>query len=185
MFGTPIAGLISYNVSSTLGVRYDCFTINRSFDFNFVFFYHIILAGIFFGIGGTILVIIAILFTKDYLGLGLETISVSLDGEPVKWYTTLTLNFGGSGGIVTPIFFIGSNAGNLFAQIFHLDIKLFSSLGFVPLLAGATNTPIAASIMAIEMFGPQIAPYAALLCLVSYLMTGHRSVYPSQILLLS
>ena len=59
---------------------------------------------------------------------------------------------------------------------------LFSALGFVGLLAGSANTPIAASIMAIELFGPQVAPYAALVCVISFLMTGHRSVYPSQIL---
>jgi H+/Cl- antiporter ClcA len=51
-------------------------------------------------------------------------------------------------------------------------------------LAGATNTPIAASIMALEVFGPAIGPYAAVACIVSYLMTGHRSVYPSQILMI-
>ncbi|MDE2026563.1 MAG: voltage-gated chloride channel, partial [Patescibacteria group bacterium] len=56
------------------------------------------------------------------------------------------------------------------------------AIGLTGLLAGAANTPIAASIMAIELFGPQIAPYAAIVAVVSYLMTGHRSVYPSQIL---
>ncbi len=49
-------------------------------------------------------------------------------------------------------------------------------------LAGAANTPIAASIMAIELFGPKIAPYAAVACVISFIMTGHRSVYPSQVL---
>lgn len=55
----------------------------------------------------------------------------------------------------------------------------------VALLAGAANTPISASIMAIEPFGSEIAPYAAVVCIISFLMTGHRSVYPSQILSLS
>jgi len=52
----------------------------------------------------------------------------------------------------------------------------------VALLAGATNAPIAASIMAIELFGGKIAPYAAIACVISFLITGHRSIYPSQIL---
>jgi len=52
----------------------------------------------------------------------------------------------------------------------------------IALLAGAANTPISASIMAIEMFGPAIGPYAAVACVISFLMTGHRSVYPSQVL---
>ena len=39
--------------------------------------------------------------------------------------------------------------------------------------------------MAVEMFGPQIAPYATVACVISFLITGHRSVYPSQVLSIS
>lgn len=219
MLPSFIAGVISYNVSSALGIRYFHHSLTTPLNFSAILFYQIILAGVFFGlcsffliemlhigkriaekiniwkplksfIGGTVLVIIAFLFSVDYLGLGLNTIESSLTGQSLPWYafilksftTSMTLNFGGSGGIVTPIFFVGSSSGNIFAQVLHLDIMLFSALGFVGLLAGAANTPIAASIMAIELFGPQIAPYAALVCVISFLMTGHRSVYPSQIL---
>jgi len=219
MLPSFIAGVISYNVSSALGIRYFHHTLATPLNFSAVFFYQIIIAGIFFGlcsffliemlniskkvsekikiwkplkglIGGVVLIVIALLFSTDYLGLGLHTIESSLNGQALPWYavilksftTSLTLNFGGSGGIVTPIFFVGSSAGNIFAQVLRLDVVLFSALGFVGLLAGAANTPIAASIMAIELFGPQIAPYAALVCVISFLMTGHRSVYPSQIL---
>jgi len=120
----------------------------------------------------------------------LETIQNSLQGGKNVWYafilkiifTSITLNFGGSGGIVTPIFFIGATSGTLFAEIMRLDIATFSAIGLVSLLAGAANTPIAASIMAMELFGPKIAPYAAVACIISFLMTGHRSVYPSQVL---
>ncbi|MCK9573262.1 MAG: hypothetical protein M0R20_02525 [Candidatus Omnitrophica bacterium] len=59
---------------------------------------------------------------------------------------------------------------------------LFASIGLVAVLAGAANAPIAASIMAIELFGPQIAPYAAIACVIGFFITGHRSVYPSQVL---
>jgi hypothetical protein len=52
----------------------------------------------------------------------------------------------------------------------------------VSLLAGATNTPISASIMAVELFGPAIGPYASLACIIAFLMAGHRSVYPSQVM---
>lgn len=63
-----------------------------------------------------------------------------------------------------------------------MDRATFSAIGLVGLLAGAANTPIAASIMAVELFGPKIAPYAAVACVISFLMTGHRSIYPSQVL---
>jgi hypothetical protein len=39
--------------------------------------------------------------------------------------------------------------------------------------------------MAIELFGASVAPYAAVSCVISFLMTGHRSVYPSQVLAVS
>jgi hypothetical protein len=89
---------------------------------------------------------------------------------------------GGSGGILTPIFFIGTTAGATFAHLFHMNSVLFAAIGMVALLSGAANTPIAASVMAIEMFGPQIGTYAAVACVVSYIAAGHRSVYGSQIL---
>ncbi|HEY6010945.1 MAG TPA: chloride channel protein, partial [Nitrospirota bacterium] len=69
-----------------------------------------------------------------------------------------------------------------FAGLFHLDISTFAALGMVCLLSGAANTPISASIMALELFGPAIAPYATVACIISFLMTGHRSIYPAQIL---
>lgn len=214
-----IAGIIGYQVSSALGVNYFYHPLNFVPVFHESFFIKVALAGIFFGccslllievlklghelskkirlsaplkgcLGGLILIGMTLVFSKRYLGLGLETIQASLGGESIPWYafilksvfTSITLNFGGSGGIVTPIFFVGSTAGTVFADVLNLDIATFSAIGFVALLAGAANTPISASIMAVELFGPEIAPYAAVACVISFLMTGHRSVYPSQIL---
>jgi len=141
-------------------------------------------------IGGSVLVLLTFIFSTRYLGLGLETIQSALEGEQLPGlsfilkmiFTSITLNFGGSGGIVTPIFFVGATSGNLFGHFLGLDPKIFAAIGMVSLLAGAANTPISASIMAIELFGPEVAPYAAVACVISFLMTGHRSVYPSQIL---
>jgi len=140
--------------------------------------------------GGSALAAATFLTGPRFLGLGLDTIESALRGGAVPWYafavksafTSITLNFGGSGGIVTPIFFVGATSGTLFAQIFDLDPPTFAALGLVAVLAGAGNTPIAAGIMALEMFGPSIGPYAAVACVISFLMTGHRSVYPSQVL---
>jgi len=141
-------------------------------------------------LGGMLLVGLTLLSSKKYLGLGLETIQGCLTGQCTPWYafllktvfTSITLNFGGSGGIVTPIFFIGATSGAAFADLLKLDAATFSAIGLVALLAGAANTPISASIMAVELYGSRIAPYAAVACVISFLMTGHRSVYPSQVL---
>ena len=144
-------------------------------------------------LGGFILVILTFLFSTRYLGLGLDTIKESLEGGAIPGgafllkivFTAVTLGFGGSGGIITPIFFVGATAGNLFGSVLGFDVAVFSAIGMIALLAGAANTPISASIMAIELFGPAIGPYAAVACVISFLMTGHRSVYPSQVLSLT
>ena len=144
-------------------------------------------------IGGFILVSLSYIFSIRYLGLGLETIEETLKGQPTEWYaflvkplfTSITLSFGGSGGIVTPIFFTGTAAGSFFAQVTGLNVATFAAIGMVAVLAGSANTPIAASIMSVELFGPSVAPYATVACVISFLMTGHRSVYPSQVLSIS
>ncbi|SFP07692.1 chloride channel protein, partial [Hydrogenimonas thermophila] len=147
-------------------------------------------------LGGVLLVILALIFGDIYLGLGLETIKNTLNHDPyfskdIPWYafllktlfTSITLGVGGSGGIITPIFYIGATSGHLFGQLVGNDhIALFAALGFVSVLAGAANAPIAATIMAVELFGLEIAHYAALSAVISFLITGHRSVFPSQIL---
>ncbi len=138
--------------------------------------------------GGASLALIALIFSTAYLGLGLGTISSAIHGDRIApesafvkmLATSITLNFGGAGGIVTPIFFIGSTAGSLYAQLFGLDPAVFAAIGFVALVAGAANAPIAAIIMSVELFGPGMAPYAAVSCIISYFIVGRRSVFPSQ-----
>jgi H+/Cl- antiporter ClcA len=214
-----IAGIVSYHVTSSLGITYFHHPIKFTPIFSESFFIKVILAGIFFGIcarifiesmdlfeklnkrinlwkpwksllGGSILVVLTFIFGKQYLGLGLDTIQNAIEGKNVVFYafiakiifTSITLNFGGSGGVVTPIFFVGATSGILFAKMLGLDFSTFSAIGFVSVLAGATNAPIAASIMSVELFGPSLAPYASVACIISFIMTGHKSIYPSQVL---
>jgi H+/Cl- antiporter ClcA len=141
-------------------------------------------------IGGAVLAVLALVFSTRYLGLGLGTVEACLDGQPVSWFafllkpvfTSVTLSLGGSGGIVTPVFFVGATAGSTFASLLGLDPATFAAMGMIAVLAGSANTPIAASLLGMELFGPAIAPYATVACVISFLMTGHRSVYPSQVL---
>ncbi|MBU6428314.1 MAG: chloride channel protein [Cyanobacteria bacterium REEB65] len=142
--------------------------------------------------GGVAVAVIALVFGTQYLGLGLDSIVNTLNntGAPLPWYaflikqlcTSVTLSFGGSGGIITPIFFMGTTAGTAFSHILGIQPATCAAIGMVAMLSGCANTPISASILALELFGTAIGPYAALACVISFLMTGHRSVYPSQIL---
>lgn len=131
------------------------------------------------------------MFSPACLGLSLPLLHGALAGESTAWYlfglkllaTALTLGAGGSGGILTPIFVIGACFGSAYAHLFAPDLQaFFAALGMIGLLSGATNTPIAASVLAMEMFGADIAPFAAAVATVSFLIVGYRSVYPSQVL---
>ncbi|MCD6433463.1 MAG: chloride channel protein [Sulfurimonas sp.] len=144
--------------------------------------------------GGLILVILTLILGERYLGLGMDTIKDALNpmgtiNSEVPWYaflaktifTSITLGVGGSGGIITPVFFVGATSGNFFGHLIGSDhVALFAALGFVSVASGAANAPIAATIMAVELFGIEIAHYAAISAVISFLLTGHRSVFNSQ-----
>lgn len=145
--------------------------------------------------GGVVMVILTLIVGEEYLGLGFSMIqdalsSKSLDFNSIPAYafilksifTAVTLASGGSGGVITPIFFVGAASGNFFGHMVGGDVPFFAALGFVSVLAGTTNAPIAAMILTVELFGINVTHYAALSIIISFLMTGHRSVFPSQLL---
>jgi H+/Cl- antiporter ClcA len=57
---------------------------------------------------------------------------------------------------------------------------LFAALGFVAIFAGASNTPLACTLMGIELFGATHAIYIATACFLAYLFSGHSGIYLSQ-----
>ncbi len=99
--------------------------------------------------------------------------------------TSLTLETGGSGGIVTPIFFIGATSGLALGHLAGVAPGVIAAFGFVSVLAAAANTPIAAAVMGMELLPHDLGVYAALCAGTAFLLVGHRSVYASQKLGLS
>ena len=139
-------------------------------------------------IGGT-LVALAVwaLGSQRYIGLGIPVI-VDAFQHQLNWhdaagkfvFTVTSLGTGFKGGEVTPLFYIGATLGNALAPLLQLPFPLLAGIGFVAVFAGAANTPIASAVMAMELFGPAIGPYAALACVVSYLVSGHIGIYKAQ-----
>lgn len=122
-----------------------------------------------------------------YTGLGLEGIAQSFDQAVAGWdfllkgaLTVLSLGSGFKGGEVTPLFYIGATLGNALAQLLHQPMAWMAALGFVAVFAGAANTPLACTLMAMELFGPQIGVFAAVACTFSYLFSGHTGIYKAQ-----
>ena len=141
--------------------------------------------------GAALLLAIGLLFGGEFLGLGSDTIWAMVAGEenlPLGFAVKIaamgiTLAAGGCGGEITPTFFIGASSGLLFSMITGLDPSFCAALGVCAVLAASTNTPISGTLFAMELFGAQIAAFAGVACAVSYLVVGHRSLYPTQVLL--
>jgi H+/Cl- antiporter ClcA len=146
---------------------------------------------------GGILVIAGVyaLGSRDYLGLGVTApeagavtiLSAFQDQGAQTWswlwklfFTIVTLGSGFKGGEVTPLFFIGATLGNTLAWLLNAPVDLFAGLGFIAVFAGSTNTPLACTIMGIELFGAHHAVYFATACFLAYFVSGHSGIYLSQ-----
>jgi PII-like signaling protein len=95
-------------------------------------------------------------------------------------FTAVTLGTGFKGGEVTPLFYIGSTLGNSLSHIIPLPTSLLAAMGFVAVFSGAANTPIASTLMAVELFGSEAGAYAGIACVISYLFSGHGGIYQAQ-----
>jgi H+/Cl- antiporter ClcA len=141
-------------------------------------------------LGGIVVALgVILLGTTKYIGLGIPTIEASFLGylPPYDFllkiiFTAITLGAAFKGGEVTPLFFIGATLGNALAYFIPLPVGMLAGLGFVAVFAGAANTPIATTFMAIELFGIEMGIYAAIASVVSYLFSGHLSIYGSQVI---
>ncbi|MDF3820657.1 voltage-gated chloride channel family protein [Leptospira sp. 96542] len=141
-------------------------------------------------VGGVAIVFLFVVgLSEKYLGLGVPTIIQSFQSiqSPETFLiklivTAITIGSGFKGGEVTPLFFIGASLGSSFGIMFDFPLEFFAAIGFVSVFAGATNTPIACTLMGIELFGGQITTYFAIACAISYFVSGHRSIYTSQII---
>lgn len=147
-------------------------------------------------LGGTIIILLTLVLGKpDYLSLGVDaeypgaiTIpSAFKAGGADTWswlwktvYTTLTLGSGFKGGEVTPLFYIGTTLGNTLSSLLNAPVSLFAALGFIAVFAGATNTPLACTIMGVELFGSEYLIYFAVACYTAYFFSGYSGIYSAQ-----
>jgi H+/Cl- antiporter ClcA len=141
-------------------------------------------------LGGVIIAAaVLVLGTTKYIGLGIPTIVDSFHHQLPYYdfllkiaFTALTLGVAFKGGEVTPLFFIGAVLGNALSLIIPLPMALLAGLGFVAVFSGAANTPLATTLMAIELFGMEIGVFAAITCVISYIFSGRSGIYSSQVL---
>jgi H+/Cl- antiporter ClcA len=144
--------------------------------------------------GVLVIALVGALGTREFLGLGVQgpqgdtTIVTSFaegGAGPLDWwwktvFTVVTLGSGFKGGEVTPLFYVGATLGNQLGELLRAPVDLFAGLGFVAVFAGAANTPVACTVLGVELFGAEPAPYLAVACVVAWFVSGHTGIYLSQ-----
>lgn len=139
-------------------------------------------------VGGCIIVILTLIVrTNDYNGAGMNVIERALSGEANTFafafkilFTVITISAGFKGGEIIPTFFIGSTFGCVVGGLLGLNPAYGAAIGFIALFCGVVNCPIASVLLALEVFGSQSIVVFAIVCGVSYMMSGYYGLYSSQ-----
>lgn len=124
---------------------------------------------------------------QRYGGLSEWMVASGFKGQSA-WYdpafkllcTALTLGAGYQGGEVTPLFGIGASLGGWIATVTGTDPSFLAALGMLGIFGAALNIPITTIMLGIDMFSGKAAAYFVIVAFVSYLVAGHRGVYPAQ-----
>ncbi len=138
--------------------------------------------------GGVIVVALTYLVgSHDYNGAGMNIINKAIEGSArpeafiVKIvFTAITLAAGLKGGEIVPAFFIGSTFGCMAGGLIGFDAGFAAAIGFVAVFCGVVNCPVASIILALEVFGGDNLMVFALVCAISYMMSGYSGLYREQ-----
>jgi len=126
--------------------------------------------------------------TDRYLGLGVPTIvaafsDFALPRTAFAWkllFTSVTLATGFIGGEVTPLFFIGATLGATLAPLLGLPLAMSAGVGLATIFGAAAKTPLALTIMAVELLGWPVLPHVLIVMSIAYALTWRRGIYTSQ-----
>ena len=147
-------------------------------------------------LGGLLLGVIGLLYPKT-LGLGYDTIremTTTRLGEASSMMliallvfkiiaTSVTLNFGGSGGLFIPALYVGGTLGLIYAQALKVEPPASCVvLAMAAVLAAANKTLLTSIALVAETIGPSFIVPTVVSAAVSYFLTGSASFYKSQLL---
>lgn len=138
--------------------------------------------------GAAVIIVLTLLVgNQDYNGAGGAIIEKAMEGEVVPYafllkivFTAITLGAGFKGGEIVPCFFIGSTFGCLMGPILGLPASFGAALGLVGVFCGCVNCPLASIILGVELFGGDQIISFAIICIVSFLLSGRYSLYATQ-----
>jgi H+/Cl- antiporter ClcA len=141
-------------------------------------------------IGGVATLGLVALVGRDHLGLSLPLIGDAFSGTASSWttpllkllFTAVALGTGFVGGEVTPLFVVGATAGAAVAGVGAGAagpemVVLLVACGFVTVFASAASATVAGVVMAIELFGWNVAVPAVVVGVVARAIAGRPGLY--------
>jgi CIC family chloride channel protein len=142
---------------------------------------------------GAVVLSVSGIFSIYTLGVGLHLVDAIIQGTVFNiailalvvllktFATSVTLNFGGSGGLFFPTIVIGAGIGYILSSIFNVNLTvMFIAVGMAALLSGTHKILLTPVAFVVESLGGVFAIPALLASGVSYLVSGKHSFYPLQ-----
>jgi H+/Cl- antiporter ClcA len=119
--------------------------------------------------GGILFALYCVFGLKEFQGLGeagilqaQEQVVPLATAFQKMLVTIVTLGSGFQGGEFFPLGYMGSSLGSSFGFIHAESARLYAALGFTVIYGAATRTPFACTLLAGELFGWKILPFAAI-----------------------
>ena len=139
-------------------------------------------------IGAVATLALMLIFGRDYLGLSLPLVEQALGGSVASWwdpvlkilFTAIALGCAIPGGEVTPLFVVGATLGSAMSGPLHLSPTLTAAACLAAVFGAAANAPIACAVLAIELFGADMAIPAGIVCIVAYAISPKHGIYEGQ-----
>lgn len=138
-------------------------------------------------VGGVLILLLALLFGKDCLGMGGDVMQRSFSGNARPeifflkiLFTAVTLGAGFRGGEIVPAFFVGSTFGCVAGRLIGLNPSFGAAIGFLSVFCGVTNCPLTSFVLSMEVFGSRGAIYYLLAAGISYMLSGYTGIYTQQ-----
>ena len=125
-------------------------------------------------VGGVcLLILFQVIAFRSFAGLSTDGIASAFETQSdwFQWvaktgFTVLTLGTGWKGGEVTPLFYIGSTLGSWLSVWIPVSASFLAGAGLVSVFGAVAQTPIACTVLALELFGIQALPMG-IVCLVA------------------
>ena len=138
--------------------------------------------------GAAVILLTLIVGHQDYNGGGMHVIFAALAGETVPYafllkilFTAVSLGSGFKGGEIVPSFFVGATLGCAVAGLIGLSPAVGAAVGLISVFCGVTNAPLASLLLSVELFGTEYMALIGVGLAVSFMLSGHFSLYHSQL----